>query len=77
MKRVENKLDELQKAIVSLARVEERLTTVFNRQTKIDEKVSSIESELIKISNKVNSAFTERLFWIIVVALVTFATKQL
>jgi hypothetical protein len=39
LSRVEKKIDTLQEAIVSLARVEERLVTVFNRQSHIESKV--------------------------------------
>jgi hypothetical protein len=36
LSRVEAKIDSLQEAIISLARVEERLVTVFNRQSHIE-----------------------------------------
>ena len=39
LSRVEKKIDSLQEAVISLARVEERLVTVFNRQSSIESKV--------------------------------------
>ena len=65
MRRVEQKIDSLQEAVVSLARVEERITTIFNRQTTIEDRVNSMDEKLSKIHPAV--AFAERLFWIGVV----------
>ena len=46
LSRVEKKIDSLQEAIISLARVEERLVTVFNRQSSIESKVTHIEDKV-------------------------------
>ncbi len=70
IERIESKIDDLQEAIVSLARVEERITTIFSRQTKIEEQVNSMDEKLSKIHPSV--AFAERLFWIAVVAYFSF-----
>ena len=70
IERIESKIDDLQEAIVSLARVEERITTIFSRQTKIEEQVNSMDEKLSKIHPTV--AFAERLFWIAVVAYFSF-----
>ena len=70
IERIESKIDDLQEAIVSLARVEERITTSFSRQTKIEEQVNSMDEKLSKIHPSV--AFAERLFWIAVVAYFSF-----
>jgi chromosome segregation ATPase len=70
IERIESKIDDLQEAIVSLARVEERITTIFSRQTKIEEQVNSMDKKLSKIHPSV--AFAERLFWIAVVAYFSF-----
>ena len=50
--RIEEKLDKLADAVVSLARMEERMLTLFKRieqyevrQTKLEERVSDIEKE--------------------------------
>lgn len=69
LSRVEKKIDTLQEAIVSLARVEERLVTVFNRQTNIEDKVNAIESKVDSLaSNMISSKILERFIWVIVVA---------
>lgn len=70
IERIESKIDDLQEAIVSLARVEERITTIFSRQTKIEEQVNSMDEKLSKIHPSV--AFAERLFWIAVVSYFSF-----
>ena len=70
IERIESKIDDLQEAIVSLARVEERITTIFSRQTKIEEQVNSMDEKLSKIHPSV--AFAERLFWVAVVAYFSF-----
>jgi hypothetical protein len=69
LSRVEKKIDTLQEAIVSLARVEERLVTVFNRQSHIETKVDAIENKMDCLAENIASARTmERLLWIILVA---------
>lgn len=67
--RVEKKIDTLQEAIVSLARVEERLVTVFNRQSHIETKVDAIENKMDVLAENMASARTmERLIWVVIVA---------
>ena len=69
LSRVERKIDTLQEAIVSLARVEERLVTVFNRQSHIETKVDAIENKMDSLAENMASArVTERLIWIVIVA---------
>lgn len=75
IERIESKIDDLQEAVVSLARVEERITTNFNRQTNIEDRVNSMDDRLSKISPAV--AFGERIFWIFVVAGATFIGQML
>jgi len=75
LSRVEKKIDTLQEAIVSLARVEERLTTVFNRQSSIESKVNAMDEKLQHISPSV--VFGERVFWIIIVATATVIGRML
>jgi len=60
---------------VSLARVEERITTIFNRQSNIEDRVNSMDERLDKISPAV--AFAERVFWICIVATVTVIGRML
>jgi vacuolar-type H+-ATPase subunit E/Vma4 len=73
LRRVEQKIDSLQEAVISLARVEERITTIFSRQTKIEERVNSMDEKLSRIHPMI--AFGERLFWITVVAYFSVGDK--
>ncbi len=67
--RVEEKIDTLQEAIVSLARVEERLVTVFNRQSLIDTKVDDIEHKVDKLNeNMISARILQRFVWTVIVA---------
>lgn len=69
LSRLEKKIDTLSEAIVSLARVEERLATVFNRQSYIENKVEVIDAKVDALSEgMVSSKLVERLIWIIFVA---------
>ena len=69
LSRVEKKIDTLQEAIVSLARVEERLVTVFNRQSHIETKVDAIENKMDSLAeNMATARVTERLIWVVIVA---------
>jgi vacuolar-type H+-ATPase subunit E/Vma4 len=73
--RIESKIDDLQEAVVSLARVEERIATIFNRQTLIEAKISTMDEKLQHISPSV--VFGERVFWIIIVATATVIGRML
>jgi len=69
LSRVEKKIDSLQEAIISLARVEERLVTVFNRQSKIESQVDNMEQKLDALSESVATSMgTERIVWILIAA---------
>jgi len=76
LERIEQKLDEMSKAIVSLARMEERMVTLFKRmdtyddaQDKLAERVSKIEK--ISGADGVTLRFLERIFWIVATAGIT------
>ena len=74
LSRLEKKIDMLSEAVVSLARVEERLVTVFNRQSHIEAKVEAIDNKVDELSQgMVSSKLVERLIWVIIVAGVSTA----
>jgi len=78
LSRVEKKIDQLQEAIISLARVEERLVTVFNRQSTIEQKVNHIEAKVDKLSDSViSSRSTERIIWLVIAAAIAAAFRYL
>ena len=76
LSRVERKIDTLQEAIISLARVEERLVTVFNRQSNIESKVTHIEEKVDRLSESViASRSVERIVWLVIAASIGVAVK--
>jgi vacuolar-type H+-ATPase subunit E/Vma4 len=76
--RVEKKIDTLQEAIVSLARVEERLVTVFNRQSHIESKVDAMDEKVDRLSESViKSKSAERIVWLVVAAAIGAAVRYI
>ena len=78
LERIENKLDEVGKAIVALARMEERMITLFKRMDALDADQSSQSRRLTLIESRVGSngqalRFAERVFWIVVTGAIAFA----
>ena len=76
--RMEDKLDKLSEAIVEMARMEERLLTIFKRLEhmdsafkKYDDRVDEIEKQALIKGQKI--AFAERLFWMVVTGAVGLA----
>jgi hypothetical protein len=69
--RIEQKLDKLSEAVVSLARMEERMITLFNRmdgydirQNNIEDRVSEVEK--VTISRGAVFRLVDKLIWIVV-----------
>ena len=76
--RMEDKLDKLSEAVVEMARMEERLLTIFKRLEhmdsafkKYDDRVDEIEKQALIKGQKI--AFAERLFWMVVTSAVGLA----
>lgn len=76
LERIEKKLDEMSEAIVSLARMEERMITLFKRMDSYDDEQTRMSDRLSKVE-KVSGAdgvtlrFLERIFWIVATAGIT------
>lgn len=70
--RIEDKLDKMSEAIVSLARMEERMITLFRRMDTYDAQQVAIEARVVtvEIAHAKNS-WVERVAWIVVGAIVT------
>lgn len=73
LSRIEVKLDELTGAVVSLARVEERMVTLFRRMDLYDKDQREMTARVSKVELAVGKSgyflrFAERLFWIAVTA---------
>ena len=67
--RFEEKLDGINEALVSLARIEERVTTILKHNDSIHEQVQQLDSRIDELeSQNAVQEFTlgrgERLFWI-------------
>lgn len=82
LSRIEEKLDKLADAVVSLARMEERMLTLFkrieqyeDRQQKLEDRVSTIEKE----DAGKNSIFraVDKISWLLIGAVLTFVIHYL
>lgn len=76
--RIEEKVDKLADAVVEMARMEERLVTVFKRMDdmggmlkKMDDRLDEMERQAIVRGQKI--AFAERIFWMIATGAVGLA----
>jgi hypothetical protein len=70
LERIEKKLDQVGDAIVALARMEERMITLFKRMDGLDAEQTAHSRRLMLIENRVGSngqalRFAERVFWIV------------
>ena len=70
LQRMEDKIDRMSQAIVAMARMEERMITVFKRLDAFDETAKKIdarmdEAEKQAIARGQKIAFAERLFWMV------------
>lgn len=79
--RIETKVDQLADAMVTMARMEERMVTLFKRmdryddqQSKLDAKVSSLEKTSIKRS--AIEVLVDKAFWLIGGAALTWFVKK-
>ena len=68
--RMEDKLDKLSEAVLAIARMEERMLTVFKRLEnvdaiikKMDDRIDDMEKQAITRGQKI--AFAECIFWMI------------
>ena len=79
--RIETKIDQLSDAVVSLARMEERMITLFkrmdsydDRQTKLEEKVDGIDTEITQ--RGVVFRIVDRFMWLAVGAVIVAWAKD-
>jgi len=82
LERIEKKLDQVGDAIVALARMEERMITLFKRMDALDADQSSHSRRLTLVESRVGSngqalRFAERVFWIVVTGAIAFAFNYL
>jgi len=79
--RIENKVDNLAEAMVTMARIEERMMTIFKRMDRYDEAQVKIDTKLDgldKNSNRRNviESILDRGFWIVVAGAVTWYFRK-
>ena len=70
LERIEKKLDTMSDAIVALARLDERMITLFKRMDTLDADQAAQGRRLHIVENKVGNngqalRFAERVFWIV------------
>ena len=71
LNRIEEKLDKVGEAIISLARMEERMITLFKRMDTYDTQQSLLEVRVNKIEvTSASGAWVERVVWLIVGGLI-------
>jgi short-subunit dehydrogenase len=80
LERIEKKLDEMGQAIISIARMEEKMLTVFKRIEDHATRITRVEDDVSEIENKIGIngqtlRFAERVFWIVAAAGVTYILK--
>jgi hypothetical protein len=80
LNRIEEKLDRVSEAIVSLARMEERMITLFKRMDTYDTKQDILEGRVAKIevnhaTQSGSATWTDKVVWVIIAgALAAFFT---
>ena len=76
--RMEDKLDKLSEAVYAIARMEERMLTVFKRLKNIDGSIKKMDDHVDEIKKQAliraqKITFAERLFWTVVTGAVGLA----
>ncbi len=76
LERIESKVDKMSEAIVSLARMEERMITLFKRMDSYDERHEALLKKTQDLEVKQASAlWVERVMWVGVAALISWMLK--
>jgi hypothetical protein len=79
--RIENKLDQLADAMVTMARMEERMITLFKRMDRYDEAHSKMDAKLSTLENTstrrgVLEAVLDKGFWLVGGALLAWYLRK-
>ena len=82
LERIEKKLDQMSEAIIAMARMEERMITLFKRMDTLDQEQTHHGRRLTLVEGRVGSngqslRFAERVFWIVITAAVAFAFTRI
>jgi hypothetical protein len=72
LNRIEEKLDKVSEAIVSLARMEERMITLFKRMDSYDDHHRALEGRVTKVEvSHASGAWVERVVFILITAIIS------
>jgi hypothetical protein len=80
--RIEDKLDKLSDAVVSIVRVEERMVTLFKKMEAMDERQNVMDTRLVEIE-KISLArgavfrLIDKLAWLVIGALAVVLVESL
>lgn len=79
--RIETKLDQLADAMISMARMEEKMITLFKRMDKYDENQGKLDERLHNIERAYTKTgvfgyIADKLIWIVLGVGLTFAVKK-
>tara|TARA_Y100001958_G_C20712498_1_gene213501 strand:- start:137 stop:460 length:324 start_codon:yes stop_codon:yes gene_type:complete len=80
--RIEEKLDQMGEAIVMLARAEEKIATLTSFSKQQSEQIQNLINRLDRVDNMVSSnsntvALINKVFWLIIVGLVSAFTWEM
>jgi len=82
LERIEAKLDSVGEALVALARMDERMITLFKRMDSLDAQQDRQSGRLVDLESSVGNngaslRFAERMWWIVVSAAVAFTIAKM
>ena len=80
LERMENKIDELTKVVTSMARIEERMITLFKRMETYEFRHDNLDGRIIEVERTVTKTgvvdqVLEKGFWIVVGGGIAFLVK--
>jgi len=80
--RIEQKVDKLGEAMISMARAEEKITGLKTDYDKMYERMNKLSAKLDDIQSKVDEnartvSLVNKLFWVVIVAVVGSISAQL
>jgi len=80
--RIEDKVDKLGEAMISLARAEEKITSLYDNQSNHFDRTNRLsakidEIERIVLLNQRAVSFMQKLFWVVLVAVVGAVTTNI
>ena len=80
LERMENKIDELTKVVTSMARIEERMITLFKRMETYEFRHDNLDGRIIEVERTVTKTgvvdqVLEKGFWVVVGGGIAFLVK--